>query len=274
MSLSTLGTVIDDSSFTNIRKFMHRVAGISLNDQKRQLVCGRLARRLSASGCADYGAYIEMVTSGSRPEETQHAIDLLTTNETHFFREPGHFDALRRFVAEQRKPGRSLRVWSAACSTGEEPYTIAMVLADCMGEHASWEVFASDLNSRVLNAAQAGRFANGRLSEVPTNYLRRYCLKGVGAQDGHFIVGPALRAKMRFAQLNLNQSLPDVGMFDVIFLRNVMIYFDQDTKREVVARLVERLHPGGWLVVGHAESLQGLHRGMQSVQPTIYRKIA
>jgi chemotaxis protein methyltransferase CheR len=274
MTLGTLSMTIDDSSFLDIRKFMHRVAGISLNEQKRQLVCGRLAKRLSASGCADYGAYIDMVTSGVRPEETELAINLLTTNETHFFRESGHFDALRRFVGEHRKPGRSMRVWSAACSTGEEPYTIAMVLADCMGEHASWDVFASDINSRVLSAAQAGRFPNERLSEVPAHYLRSYCLKGVGAQEGHFIVGPALRSKMRFAQLNLNQPLPEVGMFDVIFLRNVMIYFDQDTKREVVARLVERLHPGGWLVVGHAESLQGLHRGMQSVQPTIYRKIA
>lgn len=224
--LPTSSPPLDEHAFHRIREFMHRVAGISIGEQKRPLVTGRLARRLTATGCADYASYIRLVTSGAQPEETQHAIDLLTTNETHFFREPAHFDALRQFAQTRPRGATPLRVWSAACSSGEEPYTIAMVLADCLGEQAPWEVLASDLSRRMLATAQAARYPDARLPEIPPELLRRYCLKGVGSQQGYFLIDAPLRTRLSFRQVNLNQPLPDVGLFDVIFLRNVMIYFD------------------------------------------------
>lgn len=273
MSTLPATPALDERAFRHIREFMYRVAGITLGEQKRPLVTGRLARRLTATGCDDYASYIALVTSGDRPDETQHAIDLLTTNETHFFREAAHFDALRQFLSTRAANSPPLRVWSAACSSGEEPYTIAMVLADHLGEHASWEVMASDLSQRMLATARAARYPDARLPEIPPAFLKRFCLKGVGSQQGHFLIDAPLRTRVSFRQLNLNQALPDIGVFDVIFLRNVMIYFDQNTKREVVTRLAQHLRPGGWLIVGHAESLQGLHAQLQAVRPTIYRKL-
>lgn len=262
---------LDDKAFHRIREFLFDRTGITLGDEKRPLVSGRLTRRLVPSGCKDFGSYASLLTSGLQPDETRTAIDLLTTNETHFFREPGHFEALREYV-RLRDESRPLRVWSAACSSGEEPYSIAMVLSDCLGEASPWEVVASDISSRVLDHARQGVYAGNRLDEIPKEYLRRYCLKGIGGQNGRFMIDPALRSRVRFLPANLNEPLPEIGRFDLVFLRNVMIYFNAATRSAVVKRVAERLQRGGWLIVGHAESLQGVHDGLQPLRPTIYRR--
>jgi chemotaxis protein methyltransferase CheR len=262
---------IGERDFQAIRTWIRGAAGISLSDQKKALVAGRLASRLRHHGLDSYGRYFELLQGGAHPEELQIAVDLLTTNETHFFREPKHFDFLRDTVLRGHPAGRMFRVWSAASSSGEEPYSIAMTLADCLGE-APWEVVASDLSSRVLARAQTGHYAMARAKTIPRPLLSKYCLRGVGAQEGTFLVEPRLRSRVRFLQVNLVGALPRLREFDVIFLRNVMIYFDAATKREVILRMLPHITRGGHIVVGHSESLNGLSDELKGVQPSIYRR--
>lgn len=262
---------ISPGEFDQFRNWIHRIAGISLSDHKQALVVGRLAPRLRHHGLASYGDYFRLLAGGTFPEETQIAVDLLTTNETHFFREPKHFDFLRKVIVPAHPQGRLLRVWSAASSTGEEPYSIAMTLAESLGERP-WEVIASDLSCRVLERAKAGQYAMARARSVPREHLHAYCLKGVGPREGTFLVDSGIRSRVRFMQVNLNDTLPRLGEFDAIFLRNILIYFDMATKRRVVARVLERLRAGGHLFVGHSESLNGVTDAVQPVVVSIYRR--
>jgi chemotaxis protein methyltransferase CheR len=262
---------LDAREFARFQRFIFEAAGITMSDQKMPLVSGRLMKRVVATGCASYGEYYDLVCGGRAPAETQMAVDLLTTNETHFFREPKHFEQLRQYISEHQKPGVPFRAWSAASSTGEEPYTIAMTLADSLSDTSPWEVIGSDISSRVLDAARAGHYSMERAHEIPPELLRRYCLKGVGNQAGTLLINRRLRERVSFLQINLAQPLPKMGPFDVIFLRNVMIYFDADMKRQVVSRLADRLKPQGWLFIGHSESLHGINDRLESVAPTVYR---
>ena len=262
---------ISEREFQAIRAWIREAAGISLSEQKKALVVGRLASRLRHYGLDGYGRYFELLQSGGQPDELQIAVDLLTTNETHFFREPKHFDFLRDRILPGHPAGRAFRVWSAASSSGEEPYSIAMTLAESLGE-APWEVVASDLSSRVLARAQIGHYPMTRAKTIPRHLLSKYCLKGIGAQEGTFLVDPRLRSRLQFVQVNLVAPLPQVREFDVIFLRNVLIYFDASTKREVVSRMLPHLARGGHIIVGHSESLNGLSDALKTIQPSIYRK--
>jgi chemotaxis protein methyltransferase CheR len=197
------------------------------------------------------------------------AVDLLTTNETYFFRESKHFDFLRTKALSARSGGRSFRVWSAAASSGEEAYSIAMVLADCLGG-APWEVLGTDISQRVLQSAAQGIFRMERTRHIPPAYLHRYCLRGTEEHEGTLMVDRTLRARVRFVHANLNAPLPDLGAFDVIFLRNVLIYFNDETKRQVVERVSAALRPGGHFLVGHSESLHGIADALQAEAPSIY----
>jgi chemotaxis protein methyltransferase CheR len=247
------------------------VAGIQLGHAKRTLVSSRLASRLRKLGLSTYGDYYRLISGGSDAVERQTAVDLLTTNETYFFREPKHFDFLRELLGRLRPTGQPFRVWSAACSSGEEPYSIAMVLADrSLGR--SWEILASDLSTRVLAKARLGHYPQSRASQIPAAYLRRFCLKGIGPEEGTMLVDEALTAQVEFRSINLKEPFPEVGSFDVIFLRNVMFYFDSETKASVAARLTERLRPGGHLFIGHSETLNGTTRQLRAVAPAIYQK--
>lgn len=263
---------LTDCEFVQFQRFIHDAAGISLSDAKKPLVSGRLAKRLHILQFDSYGRYFQLIASGEAPEETQIAIDLLTTNETYFFREVRHFEHLRSVLGERKTDAMPFRVWSAACSTGEEPYSIAMVLADLLPPQG-WEVLASDISSRVLETARIGHYPMARAAHVPHDYLRRFCLKGIDAEDGTLLVSRVLRECVDFAQINLNSArLPALGRFDVIFLRNVLIYFDGETKRGVLQRVLEHLRPGGYLYIGHSESLHDLGLALRSVAPAIYRK--
>jgi len=268
---ASLHTAITEQEFQGIKTWIYQVAGINLSNQKRALVMGRLAQRLRHHQLASYGEYFELLRGSEHPGELQIAIDLLTTNETHFFREPKHFDYLREKILARHTPGRTFRVWSAASSSGEEPYSIAMTLAETLGE-GSWEVLASDLSSRVLDRARNGHYAMARAKTIPRPLLQAYCLKGVGAQEGTFLIDPKLRQRVRFMQINLIAKLPELGELDLVFLRNVMIYFDMATKREVVTRIAPTLRSGGHMFVGHSESLNGVSDALKVVQPSIYRK--
>ncbi len=262
---------ISEREFQAIRAWIRGAAGINLSEQKKALVVGRLASRLRHYGLDSYGRYFELLQGGTQPEELQIAVDLLTTNETYFFREPKHFEFLRERILPGHPKGRVFRVWSAASSSGEEPYSIAMTLAESLGEEP-WELVASDLSSRVLARAQTGHYAMARAKTIPRHLLSKYCLRGVGAQEGTFLVDPRLRSRVRFLQVNLVGPLPQLHQFDVIFLRNVMIYFDAPTKHEVVSRMLPHLAHGGHIFVGHSESLNGVSDAVKSVQPSIYRR--
>lgn len=268
MQVSTLS----DQDFGEFQRLLYRLAGISLSPAKKALVCGRLAKRLKHHSLDSYRDYLRLLTSGREPEELQTALDLLTTNETYFFREPKHFEFLQQILAE-RRPGAPFRVWSAACSSGEEPFSIAMLLADRLGE-APWEILASDISTRVLERARSGLYAMERAQHIPQRYLKEYCLRGVGSQDGRFLIDRRLRARVNFRQINLNETLPQLGEFDVVFLRNVMIYFDTDTKARVVQRIAATLKRGAHLLIGHSESLNGVTDALAVVRPSVYRKQA
>ncbi len=267
--------VLSERDFANFQRFIHAAAGITLSAGKKALVSGRLVKRLQHCQVGSYAQYYELLAGGAAPAEVQLAIDLLTTNETYFFRESRHFDLLREQALaahqQRRQQSQPFRVWSAASSSGEEAYSIAMVLADCLGE-SPWEVFGSDISLRVLQKAGAGHYAMDRARHIPPAYLKRFCLKGIDQQQGTLLIERSLRSRVQFMQVNLNAVLPRVGMFDVIFLRNVMIYFNGDTKRAVVNRVLAQLKPGGHFCIGHAETLNDLSDAVQQIAPSIYQK--
>jgi chemotaxis protein methyltransferase CheR len=264
-------STISDREFSQFQKLIYQQAGIHMSLAKKPLVCGRLAKRLSQYRLDNYGDYFNLLTAGNHADELQVAVDLLTTNETYFFREPKHFDFLRTGILPVHKPGRKFRVWSAACSSGEEPYSIAMVLADHFGD-GPWEVVASDICTRVLEKARNGCYPLERTSGISREHLSRYCLKGVATRANTLKVDEKLRSRVNFMQVNLNQPLPPLGEFDLIFLRNVMIYFDQNTKRQVVQRILPLLRPGGHFLTSHSESLYGVVDTLHVLAPSIYRK--
>lgn len=267
---STDSPTLTDREFGQFQRLLYRIAGISLSPAKKALVGGRLSKRIRQRGVSSYGEYFQLLSGDSEREELQIAIDLLTTNETHFFREPTHFEVLRAEALRAGTARTPFRVWSAACSSGEEPCSIAMVLADVLGGRP-WEVLGSDISSRVLERARGGRYPVERAREIPPPYLSAYCLRGVRSSAGEMLVCRGLRDRVQIRQINLNTELPSLGEFDVIFLRNVMIYFDMETKRQVVRRVATRLRRGGCLIVGHSESLNGIDERLKTERPSVYR---
>ncbi len=262
---------ITDHEFSRFQTFIYDAAGIKLTSAKKALVSSRLMKRVHARALKSFGAYYDLIASGADPLEVQTAVDLLTTNETYFFREPKHFEFLKRVIEARSANAGTFRVWSAASSSGEEAYSIAMLLDDVLGTRP-WEILGSDLSAQVLARAQTAHYVEERATHIPPEYRRRYCLKGVGPHAGTLLVCKELRARVCFKQINLTRTLPQVGLFDVIFLRNVMIYFDDETKRSVVMRLLETLAPGGHLLIGHSETIARLVDGIEIIAPSIYRK--
>jgi len=261
---------ISDREFVQFQRFILDAAGISMSSSKKALVSGRLSRRLQYLQLNSYGEYLRLLEDGEHRTEIQTAIDLLTTNETYFFREHKHFDLLRQLVSQAPRRAAPFRVWSAASSTGEEAYSIAMVLEDRRQGHP-WEVLGSDISSRVLERARLGHYPMERARHIPADYLKRFCLKGKGIQEGTLLVDRELRRRVQFMPVNLNAPLPSLGMFDAIFLRNVMIYFNDATKREVVGRILGHLRPGGHFLIGHSETLNGVSDAVQALAPSIYQ---
>ena len=262
---------LTDQEFDFLSKLLYEAAGINLSSEKKALVIGRLTRRIESLGITSYGEYFRLIASRTDPQERQWALDALTTNETFFFREPPHFAFLSEIIVPTVLPGDTFRVWSAASSSGEEAYSIAMLLAERLGQRP-WEIIGSDLSTKGLAKASRGQYPMERAEKIPKPYLRAYCLKGTGDQEGSFLIDPALRKRVRFQQANLMEPLPKLGLFDVIFLRNVLIYFDMPTKRRVVENLLPFMKPNGYFFSGHSESITGLVPGLVQVKPAIYRK--
>jgi len=257
--------------FCLFRQWLYNEAGIQLADAKQALVSGRLGKRLRELGLPSYQAYFDYINGGSSPDqkgERQAALDLLTTNETYFLREKAHFDFLSQQVLPRWRQ-RSLSCWSAASSSGEEAYTLAMLLAD---EHpADWRITGTDISSRVVSQARQGIYPMARAEKIPRQWLHQYCRKGIGERAGSFRVIPEIRTRVSFLQANLQQPQTTLGPFDLIFLRNVMIYFDATVKKRVFANVVGRLKPDGLLMIGHSETLNGISDRVRIVSPSIYQ---
>ena len=261
---------LSDEEFLDFQSFIHRQTGIQMHRGKKALICGRLAKRLQQCGMPSYGDYFRFIHTAEGQGEHQTCIDLLTTNETYFFREPKHFDWLTDYLRGLSPGTQPLRLWSAACSSGEEAYSLAMVLAEY--SPCAWQLMGSDISTRMLERARTGHYPMARNKHLPPELLKKYCLRGTGRQDGTFLITKALRERVEFCHINLNEALPQVGLFDVIFLRNVMIYFGSATKQAVVNRLAQQLRPGGFLCIGHSESLNDVQHPLQPLAPAIFRK--
>jgi chemotaxis protein methyltransferase CheR len=266
---------VSDEEFGRFQALIHREAGIWLAPVKKALLVGRLARRLRELGLTSYGAYYARAEADEA--ERIRMLDAICTNETHFFREPRHFEFLAERVfpawraeADAGRRPRRIRVWSAACSTGEEPYTLAMALLSAFPAGWELEVLASDLSTKVLDRARAGVWPIEKAGEIPEAHLKAFMLRGYGAQEGLMKAAPELRAIVRFARVNLVGDGWPPGRFELVFCRNVLIYFDRATKVRVVERLLERLEPAGYLFLGHAESLGGFTTRARPILPTIY----
>lgn len=262
---------ITNEEFNRFQKLLHQTAGIFLPPAKKVLVEGRLSKRLRHHGLNSYSHYYRMISDPQHADEFQIMLDSLTTNETYFFREPAHFDLLRQLVPRMPATG-DFRIWSAACSSGEEVYTLAMVLDEALPGRP-WEVLGSDLSTRVLAKARKGLYSMERTSGIDRRLLQKYCLKGVRSQEGFLLMRPELKKSVRFKQVNLTRPLHEMGAFDVIFLRNVLIYFDPDTKKDVVTRVLQQLKPGGYFFISHSESLHGMTDMVKMVRPSVYQRV-
>ena len=268
--------VLHESDYRSICHRVYTLAGIKLGDQKQDLVYSRLTKRLRALSLPDFASYLALLDQPNGSEEVEYMLNALTTNLTSFFREMHHFEHLKdtglRSVVEQQGHDRSLRIWSSACSTGEEPYTIAMTLLESGVDlnQIDARILATDINTDVVKRAAAGRYDRSILSKCPGSYRSYF----QSSSDSGGEVKPKVKKLISFKQLNLLDDWPMKRKFDIVFCRNVLIYFDSKTKAELVNRFVNILKPQGWLYLGHSESASGSHPSLASTGRTIYRKIA
>lgn len=273
---------ISDKDFLGYQRLIYREAGIHLGQVKKALLVGRLSRRLRELGGMSFRDYLARAEEDAA--ERTRLIEAVCTHETRFFREPRHFELLEREVLPRwRKQGfagppggtgtRRVRVWSAACSTGEEPFSLAMVLRHALPAEAGWEieVLGTDLSARVLERAREAVWPIEKAADIPSVYLKAYMLRGTGSQEGRMKASPELRELVRFERVNLHDDrMPVAGRFDLVFCRNVLIYFDAQSKVRAVERLLDRLAPHGLFFLGQAENLSGLSRRVRAVIPAVY----
>jgi chemotaxis protein methyltransferase CheR len=265
-------TPLKRATFQRLQRRFAELSGIKLTESKQFLVVARLQSRLEALKLPSFEAYSDYLELGHDPDEQQCFVDLLTTNETYFFREPHHFRFLHEHATSRARRGApALRVWSAASSTGEEPYSLAMTLLDALNPQG-FQIVASDISSRVLDRARRGIFPLQRLDHMPPQYLQRFCERGKDKYEGSLRVSAAVKAKVDFFQHNLMESPSNLGRFDVVFLRNVLIYFDRAERERILEHLLRVLMPHGYLVLGSSESLAGLSVPLTRVDSSIYEK--
>jgi len=275
------GPVLGQAEFQFLRGFVLQQCGIALGEHKHQLVQGRLLRRLRALGLNNFESYCELLRRDPNAELGELA-SAISTNVTAFFREVHHYDLLvsellPRWLQERRREGDRLRIWSAGCSTGEEPYALAMVLAEALEQHSckvDAKILATDLSPQALETARQGVYPLERIAGISAERCRRWMLRGAGEYEGLASVHPRLRELVSIQPLNLLHEWPMRGPFDAIFCRNVVIYFDQPTKQRLFRRYAELLPAGGYLFLGHSESLHGINDEFELIGRTVYRKRA
>jgi chemotaxis protein methyltransferase CheR len=276
----TAGPSITPELFKKFQQLIHHETGIWLGDSKVALLCGRLSRRLRALGIPTLDRYYKLVVEPDQYEERVSMIDAITTNETRFFREPKQFEFLERRAiprwkteAEQGLRSRTVRLWSAGCSSGEEPYSLAMLIATHLISDRGWNatILATDISTRMLERARVGIYRIEKSAEIPEPLLKDHMLKGVAEQEGQMKVMPEIQRMVDFQKLNLMQDpYPGEGCFDAIFCRNVLIYFDLVSKNKVVERLTRCLRPSGLLFLGQAENLSGVNARLRTLASAVY----
>ena len=269
-----LGLVLGDRDLQRLTRMLYDASGITLHGGKGPLVVARLQKRVKAQGHESFAAYLDAVERDASGQELTGLVDAMATNHTSFFREPQHFTYLQSVIAPQFRDRRvpvPLKIWSMPCSTGEEPYTLAMTMLDA-GLPAGFTILASDLSTKALERARTGVYREQTVARVPRDVLRRHVDRGVGQEDGLVRVNSAVRRYVAFRRLNL-VDLPDLGQrFDVIFCRNLLIYFDQAAQQRAVSAIERHLAPGGHLFISHSESLNSVRHELEWKAPAVYRK--
>jgi chemotaxis protein methyltransferase CheR len=273
---------LSDADFRRLSGFIESELGIRMPDTKRIMLESRLQKRLRRFGFDSYKRYVDYVFSDEgRESELINMIDAVTTNKTDFFREAEHFQYLvdRILPAAEERDGagiaRPLSIWSAGCSTGEEPYTIAMVLEErrCAEPAFGYRIFASDLSTQVLDKAREAVYEESKAAVVPMSFKKKYMLRSKSKDEGLVRMKPEIRARVSFARINfMDDSYPVSEVFDVVFCRNVIIYFERRVQEAILKKLCAHIRPGGWLILGHSETLTGMNMPLRSVAPTIYAR--
>ncbi len=269
---------LSEQEFEHVSSLAKQKFGLDLRRGKESLVCARLGKKMREANCKSFQEYFRHVSQDSSGLALTNLIDALTTNHTSFLREPQHFEFLRVIAAKRMAARDRIDIWSAACSTGEEPYSICFYLLEEARKQpanpaaASFRILASDISTRALSTAKQGIYGEDRIQGLDEEWKRRYLLRGHGPQAGSYRIKPDVARLVEFRRVNLIEKLLLDRRFPVIFCRNVMIYFDKATQEKVVSQLAEYLEPGGYLFVGHAESLTGVSHALEYVRPAIYRK--
>jgi len=273
---------LSDADFSSIRKEVYRYCGIKISPRKKQMVEGRLRSRIRSLGLESFTRYCQLVfAENAGKEEFLHLVDAITTNKTEFFREPAHFTYLSTTLlpsllqAKNRSSSRPLQVWSSACSTGQEPYTLAIELAEFrrLNPSFSFQIMGTDICTQVLEVARRAVYSDEVATAIPPDLRKRYLLRSK-KRNGQIRIAPEIRQLVRFRRLNLNEREYGIkGKIDIIFCRNVIIYFDAQTQEAILQRLIRCLRTGGFLFMGHSETIHGMALPLRPLAPTIYQKI-
>jgi chemotaxis protein methyltransferase CheR len=269
-------TPLTRQEFEKIRQLAHNKFGLALHEGKEHLVSARLSKQIRNSPFKSFREYYRHVVEDGTGQALASMIDALTTNFTSFFREPEHFDFLRTQLVPAWTARASIPIWSAGCATGEEPYSIAVCLLEALGNGVArrLRVLATDISNKALSTARAATYPAERVSAFPPDLLRRHAMRGQGKCEGWYRFNREVIGTVQFHRLNLVEPFPHHDLFPLIFCRNVMIYFDKATQSDLVNRLAMRLEPGGYLFVGHAESLNGIDCPLKYIKPAIYRRLS
>jgi len=253
-----------DNEFKTFQKVIFDTIGITLNDSKKIMVQSRLNRRIVHYSLNSFAEYLRIIAINAT--ERMEMINLITTNETYFFREEAHFDFIKELIANRS----SIRLWSAAASVGAEAYSLAMLFNESLEE---WSIFGSDINSEVIKKARMGLYPLSWIDKIPQNLKSKYCFKGKGKYEGQFLIDRTLSKNMKFFENNLLEKNYSIGKFDVIFLRNVLLYFNDETKQQVVEDIVSNLESGGYLIISLTENIQSVTiPNLKQIRTSIYQK--
>lgn len=265
---------ISDDEYEKIQSLFFDYSGILLKGNKKDLIKSRLQKRLIETKSSSYLAYYKFITNTENKKELEKFINLLTTNETYFFRENSQFDYLKSNVLKNYSGNSEIRLWSAASSTGEEAYSLGMLLDD-QRLYTDWKIIGTDLNTDVLECARTAIYPMNRLDSIPETYLKKYFLKGKGEYANQILVDQKIRDKVRFEHFNLKEDkyYSDIGLFDIIFLRNVMIYFNINERQQIVNNTIKCLRPNGWLFIGLSESLLGVNHPLVQKSSSVFQRV-
>ncbi len=276
---STLAAPMTDKQFARLSGVVTAELGIKLTESKKTMLQTRLQKRLRALGLSSYAQYCDHLFKGNGLEQERPFLyDVVTTNTTHFFREPKHFDILVAQVLPDLAPslaGRRLRLWSAGCSTGEEPYTLAMLMLEYARSFRNFdfEILATDISTQVLQHGSRGVYDLDKANSIPVPLLKKYLLKSKNSSRGKVKMGEELRSKVKFSRLNFMKGFSFKRPMDIIFCRNVVIYFDREVQEKLFKKFCSQLRLGGYLFIGHSESITGMGLPVSQIAPTVYRKV-